>query len=133
MGNKATDQHEAADTAAFSGKRTGRPMKKAREGRRYQIGVIVTGATKKIITDAAKASGRTISREVEILIEKALQYDRMFADMRMNAEEIAKQSEEAALRRRGYEPVLTPDGVIYTPKNFPLHLYLRPANKEEPK
>ncbi|HEY2534308.1 MAG TPA: hypothetical protein VGJ20_41395 [Xanthobacteraceae bacterium] len=114
-------------------RRTGRPIKESQKGRRYQIGVIVTGATKAIITKAAKESGRTISREVEILIEKALQYDRMFEDMRMTAEEIAHQSEEAALRRRGYERVVTPDGAIYTPQNFRLHLYLRPAKTGEAK
>jgi hypothetical protein len=100
-------------------RRPGRPTKAPRKGQRYQIGVIVTGETKAVITKAAKESGRTISREVEILIEKALQYDRLFERTRMTAEEIASQSEDAALMRRGYTPVHTSHGKVWYPPGWP--------------
>ena len=92
-------------TSAQLAKRMGRPMKAARKGRRYQIGVIVTGETKTLITQAAKASGRTISREVEHLIERALHYDRMLNSMRTTLGEMEKSNVEAALWRQGFTPV----------------------------
>jgi len=82
--------------------RTGRPMKAARRGRRYQIGVIVTGETKAVITKAAMETGRTISREVEHMIERCLQYDRTLAAMGKTFEEIKQGNLEAALLRDGY-------------------------------
>ena len=88
-------------------KRTGRPMKTARKGRRYQIGVIVTGETKTTITEAAKESGRTISREVEHMIERCLQYDAMFKATARTLQDIDQgdmPSVEAALWRRGFTP-----------------------------
>jgi len=90
--------------------RTGRPMKAARKGERYQIGVIVTGATKAVITKAAKESGRTISREVEHMIERCLQYDRIFAAMRKTAEEIQQDNLHAALLRAGFSVERLPVG-----------------------
>lgn len=56
--------------------KVGRPVKPARKGRKYQIGVIVTGDVKATVAKRAKQSGRTISREVEIMIERLLQYER---------------------------------------------------------
>jgi hypothetical protein len=67
--------------------------------------VIVTGKTKATITKLAKESGRTISREVEHLIERALQYEEMMHAMRNTLEEIEKGSVEAALVRLGYTPL----------------------------
>ena len=53
----------------------GRRIKKVPKGERTQIGVIVGGNTKALLLKAMKESGRTISREVEHLIEKAHAYD----------------------------------------------------------
>jgi hypothetical protein len=85
-----------------SAARTGRPMKAARKGRRYQLGVVVVGETKAIIAKAAMESGRTISREVEHMIERCLQYDRTLAAMGKTFEEIRQGNLEAALLRDGY-------------------------------
>ncbi|HJZ32101.1 MAG TPA: hypothetical protein VKF35_13390 [Hyphomicrobiaceae bacterium] len=82
--------------------RGGRPVKSSRKGARYQIGVIVTGATKAVIAKAAKTEGRTISRQVEHMVERCLQYDRIFAAMGKTAEEIQRGNLEAALFRAGY-------------------------------
>jgi len=82
-------------------------MRAARKGERYQIGVIVTGATKATIAKAAKESGRTISREVEHMIERCLQYDRMFkatGKMLKDIDHGDMESVEAALWRRGFTP-----------------------------
>ena len=53
----------------------GRPLKKVPKGERTQIGVIVGGKTKSLLLKSMKESGRTISREAEHLIEKALMFD----------------------------------------------------------
>jgi hypothetical protein len=100
-------------TSAQLAKRIGRPMKPARKGRRYQIGVIVTGKTKSLITQAAKASGRTISREVEHLIERVLTYDATLRAMRTTLEEMERASIDAVLVRKGYTPIhpLMADGL----------------------
>jgi hypothetical protein len=97
------------DTAKAGGERpkkprSGRPWKASREGRRYQIGVIVTGATKADITEAAKKSGRTISREVEHMIERCRQYERMFKAMGRTLEEIQRGNVHAAMYRSGWMP-----------------------------
>ena len=104
-------------------KRTGRPSKPAREGRRYQIGVIVTGKTKKLIDEAARASGRTISREVEHLIERALAYDAMLKAMQTTQDEMKKGNVEAELVRQGYTLIRHPhEGKtwkLWAEPNFP--------------
>jgi hypothetical protein len=79
---------------AKRGVKVGRPVKPARKGRRYQIGVIVTGDVKAIIAKHAKESGRTISREVEIMIERLLQYESV---LRTPADAVPP-----LLRRHGY-------------------------------
>ena len=83
--------------------RGGRPTKSSRKGARYQIGVIVTGATKAVIAKEAKNEGRTISRQVEHMVERCLQYDRIFAAMGKTAQEIQQGNLEAALFRADYK------------------------------
>jgi len=85
----------------------GRPIKEAKKGRRYQIGVIVTGEIKTLITKRAKDSGRTISREVEIMIEHLVRQERAMGDLRIDLEDIERGANavvDAALWRRGYTP-----------------------------
>lgn len=86
-------------------KRTGRPIKEARKGRRYQIGVIVTGETKSLIAARAKESGRTISREVEIMVERLLQYEGTLKRLYGTIEEMERGRVEATLVRLGYTPI----------------------------
>jgi hypothetical protein len=90
-------------------RRGGRPVKAARKGRRYQIGVVVTGETKAVIAKAAKESGRTISREVEILILRCLNYDQALAAMRTNLADMEKDGVEAAFLKFGYTPIRVPN------------------------
>ncbi len=96
-------------------KRSGRPIKEARKGRRYQIGVIVTGEIKATIAQRAKASGRTISREVEMMIERLVQYEQMFERMKMDIEEIRQSAIDAEFRRQGYTSVASMHGNIWFP------------------
>jgi hypothetical protein len=83
----------------------GPPVKPARKGQKYQIGVIVAGPTKKVLVEATKASGRSISREAEHLIERALAYDRLLEAMRVRGFEQLIKNE---LRKAGYVPVRDP-------------------------
>src|SRR5256885_3024959 len=87
----------------------GRRIKKVPKGERTQIGVIVGGKTKALLLAAMKESGRTISREAEFLIEKALVYDSTLAAMKRTLEEIEKDNVEAALWRKGWRPVRETD------------------------
>src|SRR5215470_2913596 len=96
-------------------KRIGRPMTPARKGKRYQIGVIITGETKATITKRAKDSGRTISREVEMMIAQLLQYERAFAQMRTSIERLRQNAIDDEFRRQGYTSVHTAHGKIWFP------------------
>jgi hypothetical protein len=59
--------------------RRGRPFKTPLPNQRVSLGLKVTAEVKQQIDAAARASGRTQSQEAELLIERALQYDRIFA------------------------------------------------------
>jgi hypothetical protein len=100
-------------------KRTGRPIKAARKGRRYQIGVIVTGDVKAIVAKRAKESGRTISREVEIMIERLLQYERAFDQMKTTIDKMRQSAIDNEFRRQGYLSVATAQGNIWFPPDLP--------------
>src|SRR4051794_34274863 len=89
-------------TAAVLQRQGGRRIKKVPRGERTQIGVIVGGKTKALLLKAMQESGRTLSREAEHLIEKALAYDSMLASMKRTLDEIARGDVETALRRLGY-------------------------------
>ena len=88
----------------------GRRIKKVPKGERTQIGVIVGGDTKARLLKSMKESGRTISREVEHLIEKAHAYDDVVATVTRtpgpphpgDLEEIQRRNVEAELHRLGY-------------------------------
>jgi hypothetical protein len=99
--------------------RIGRPIKEAHKGKRYQIGVIVTGDVKAIVAKRAKASGRTISREVEMMIERLLQYEQGFDQMKTNLEELRRITVDGEFRRQGYLPVATEHGNIWFPPGLP--------------
>jgi hypothetical protein len=69
-------------TAAVVQRQGGRRIKKVPKDERTQIGVIVGGKTKARLLKAMQESGRTISREAEHLIEKALAYDEVVATLK---------------------------------------------------
>jgi hypothetical protein len=92
---------------------TGRPIKDAPPGRTVQLGVLVAAGTKAIIAEAARASGRSLSREAEALIERALAYDRQFQAMGTSLEQIKQGNLEIELRKAGYMPIRGPRGTAW--------------------
>jgi hypothetical protein len=72
---------------------------------RSMLGVFVSPEIKAQIAAASKVSGRTLSREVEILVERALAYDRLMASTRSTMERIDQDGLEAEALRRGYVPL----------------------------
>src|SRR5262245_14717200 len=85
-------------------KRIGRPIKDARKGRRSRISIDISSPTKARIASRAKATGRTIAREAEIMIEGFLVYLEMQEQNRTTLEEIHKGNIEGTLWRLGYTP-----------------------------
>jgi hypothetical protein len=82
-----------------AGKRIGRPIKPAVPGERQPLGLRVSAATKALVEALARGAGRTQSQEVEFLIERCLQYDRMLVALGVTERELA-----AAQARRDAQP-----------------------------
>jgi len=102
-GEMSTEQKLNSDEQA----RIGRPIKEARKGKRSRISVDISSTSKALIASRAKASGRTLAREAEIMIEGFVRYLEMMERTRMTLEDMdkGKFSVEAALWRLGYTPV----------------------------
>jgi hypothetical protein len=88
--------------AAVLRQKRGRPIKKVPKGERTQIGVIVGGKTKALLLKAMKESGRTISREAEHLIERAVALDDWLTGQKRTLKELERGNVEAELHRLGY-------------------------------
>jgi predicted DNA-binding protein len=101
-------------------KRAGRPLRSAEKGERYSLGLIVTAEMKQFIDDTAKATGRTQSQVAELLMEKAVAYDRMLSAMNTSLEEIRRGQIEAAFRAAGFTAIHSPYGKIWVPKDYPM-------------
>jgi hypothetical protein len=102
-----------------TGRPMGRPVKDVPAGRTVQLGVLVAAETKAVIAKAAKASGKSLSREAEALIERALTYDRQFQAMRTSIDEMMAGNVEATLWRLGFTPIRTPQGKLWAPPGYP--------------
>lgn len=89
-------------------RRIGRPIKAAKKGQRSMLGVFVGPDIRAKVAAAAKVSGRTLSREVEILIERAVAYDAFMASMKTTLEGLQGGQVEAELRRLGYVAIRDP-------------------------
>lgn|SRR5262245_5411148 len=123
-GQKLAFDEQARVNAEIS-KRTGRPIKEARKGRRSRLSVDISSTTKALIAKRAKETGRTLAREAEILIERAVTLQEMMERTRTTLEDLdkGKASVEAALWRLGYTPVRhVKDGhawKLWAEPNFP--------------
>jgi hypothetical protein len=104
---------------AREAKRIGRPMKAPARGKRVSLGLKVTAEVKRHIDSAARASGRTQSQEAEVLIERALQYDRMLASMGTTLADIQRGNVATALTRLGYKSVHTGHGKAWLEPGHP--------------
>jgi len=102
-------------------KRTGRPVKPVRAKRgRTRLSLVVTAETKRRINAATQDSGRSLSAEIELLIEQALTYATVLSAMNTSVQEIAKGKIEAEFRKAGYTAVHSPHGKIWLPPGYPI-------------
>ena len=62
-------------------KRKGRPTKPPREGERIMLGVRVTPAMKRQIDEEARKSGRSLSQEAEIRLERSFEEGKASLDL----------------------------------------------------
>ena len=121
---------------ATATKRAGRPARPAaaeQKRERFSLGLIVTAEMKQLIDETAKATGRTQSQVAELLMERAVQYDRTIAAMNRSLDEIRRGNIEAAFRGEGYTPVHSPYGKIWHPPGYPLEQsrYIPPPEQNQ--
>jgi|GEM_PF-3642767 len=117
-------------------KRTGRPAKKATPGSRVSLGLKVTAQIKDLLDAQAKASGRTQSQEAEMMIERAIQYDRTLTAMKTTLEGIQRGNIETALREAGWRSFpVRGGGKAWVSDEFlgdlPASGYITPPEKSE--
>src|SRR5262245_25738940 len=86
-------------------KRAGRPLGEAHKGKRYQIGVRVSGQVKSTLARRAKENGRSLSSEIEHMIERVAELDRWLGALHASLAELAHAAGDDALRRKGYTPI----------------------------
>jgi hypothetical protein len=98
-------EHGKQESKLAKPARKGRPIKPVRKGFRYQIGVIVSGATKMMLAREAKNTGRTISREVESMIEAYLLYRELFPSKNPSLTTTIADAGAYLLWRHGYTRV----------------------------
>jgi hypothetical protein len=106
-------------TSPHRGRRPSAPEPEQRR-ERYSLGLIVTAEMKRLIDETARATGRTQSQVAELLMEKAVQYDRTIAAMNKSLDEIRRGNIEGAFRAEGYTPVHSPYGKIWHPPGYPI-------------
>jgi hypothetical protein len=111
---------------ARGGKRIGRPMKSPEPGKRASLGLKVTAEIKQRIDAAAKITGRSQSQEAELLIERALAYEKALGELEEfraremeRHEQIARGNIWPALHRLGYRRKPSPHGDAYFPSGHP--------------
>jgi hypothetical protein len=98
----------------------GRPAEPVEIEQRYALGLKVCAEVKKLIDEEARRSGRTQSQVAELLIEKAIAFDRIVSGMNTTMEAIRRGNFEAAARAEGYRAVHSPYGNIWLPRDYPL-------------
>jgi hypothetical protein len=97
-----------------------RPAAAAEQQKRHQLAFIASAEVKELIVSMAQSSGRTQSQVVELLIERAITYDRTVASMNRSLDEIRRGNIEGALRAEGYVAGASPYGKIWYPPGYPL-------------
>ena len=89
------------------------------EVKRMALSLRVTPTVRKLLDNAAAEAGRSISQEAEMMIERAIQYDRTFEAMKTTMEKIKTGNIEAAFREIGYRSEVTENGKIWLPPEYP--------------
>jgi hypothetical protein len=82
--------------------------------------MLLSAETKDYLLAAAKKSGRTTSAEAAVLVENAINMNRILAAIGTTAEQIAAGNLEVELRKAGYVPLRDPAGnVTWLPPGHP--------------
>jgi hypothetical protein len=68
----------------------------------------------------ADRNGRSVSEQVEAMVERAVAYDQMLEAIRTSVAEIERGAVEGAFRRAGYMPVSSRFGRVWYPPGFPM-------------
>jgi hypothetical protein len=90
-------------------KKIGRPPLKAPTEKRAQIGFFVRADIKRQLMKAAKASGRTLSAEVEHLIEGGLMAAEIAKLTGASSEDMRERLLLAVMNSNGFAPTYGPD------------------------
>jgi hypothetical protein len=122
-------------------KRAGRPLGESRKGKRYQIGVRVSGQVKSALARRAKENGRSLSSEIEHMIERVAELDQWLEAMRTSLAELERTAPEGWLRRQGYTSIpygwveggTTKTAKVWFPPNFPIDKFFGFPTVEERK
>jgi hypothetical protein len=100
--------------------RNRRDMSEKGERRRSQLNTIVSDEMKARITELAEEQGRSQGQVVELLLERAFQYDELLAGLNTTLERIRQGHLEGALQDAGYSPIRTGFGKVWLPPGHPL-------------
>jgi predicted DNA-binding protein len=95
-------------------------MSEKGERRRSQLNTIVSDEMKTRITQLAEEQGRSQGQVVELLLERAFDYDELLAGLNTTLERIRQGHLERALEDAGYFPIRTGFGKAWYPPGHPL-------------
>jgi hypothetical protein len=111
----------------------GRPLGEARKGKRYQIGIRVSGQVKSALARRAKENGRSLSSEIEHIIEGFAEHGRLLEVMRTSLAELERTAPDDVLRRKGFTAVPWASGTdavtakVWFPPGFPFDKFFGPG------
>jgi Arc-like DNA binding domain len=91
----------------------GRPRK---YGKRQNFNFRITDEIRQRVLESAKASGRSLSEEIEHCVEESFRWQTIFGDrekFQARMAEIDRMTEAATQYRAGYGKISTPDGPVY--------------------
>jgi hypothetical protein len=109
---------ERASVKAEAERKPGRPRRY--KGGRIHTTVRFTPERHASLKAEADRNRRSVSEQVEAMVERAVAYDQMLEAMRTSVAEIERGAVEAAFRRAGYTPVSSRFGRVWYPPGFPL-------------
>src|SRR5262245_16383419 len=92
----------------------------ARRELRPQLNVIVSAEMKDLISEMAANSGQSMGQVVEQMLDRAITYDRMLDIVGKSMEEIVRKRIENAFRVEGFNPVRSPYGTVWVPRDYPI-------------
>jgi hypothetical protein len=111
-------------------------MATAGKARRTQISVIVSPELKTDIERLAKEQGRSQGQIVELMLERARDYDALLAGLNTTLQQIRQGNLESALREAGYTSVHSSYGKVWLPPGYPLlhgrSGFIAPEKGEQP-